>query len=77
MPASEFLEWMEYERVEPFGSWRDNYHAALSASILANVHRKPGTPPVPLSDFFYTDPETSAEKQDEMMLAFFESKVCG
>lgn len=77
MPARELLEWMEYERIEPFGAWRDNWHTALIASILANSNRKQGSPQIPMSEFFYVDSETVRDKQDAEMLAFLEAKVNG
>jgi hypothetical protein len=75
MPASELLEWIEYERIEPFGAWRDNWHTALVATILANAHRKPNSPPVRMSDFFFIDPESRQENQDAEMIAFMDAKV--
>lgn len=77
MPARELVEWIEYETLEPFGAWRDNWHAAVIASILANVNRKPGTPPVSMADFFYTDPATAQEQKEAAMIAFIEGKVDG
>lgn len=75
MPASEMLEWMEFERIEPFGPWRDNWHTALLATILANAHRDPKSPKVQMRDFFFVDPETDQEQRDAEMIAFLDSKV--
>lgn len=75
MPAAELLEWMEYERLEPFGAWRDNWHSATIAHILANVHRDPKRPPVPFSDFMYRDPESARRDKAAAALSFFRSKV--
>ena len=77
MPASELMEWMEYERIEPFGAWRDNWHAALLASIMANANRKANSPPISMAEFFYTDPETARDRQEAAVLQFFEGKVNG
>ena len=68
MPARLFHEWMEYERLEPFGSWRDNYHAALVSMILVNAHRDPKRSPVGMAEFFYRDPETAQHERDQEML---------
>lgn len=63
-------EWAEYERIEPFGAWRDNWHAALVASLIA---RTMGGKSLPLSEFFYVDGDTRREQQDAQTLAMFEA----
>jgi hypothetical protein len=70
MPARLFREWLEYEQLEPFGQWRDNFHAAMIASILATVNRDPKKQPQPirLSEFFYVDAETERENADQQLL---------
>jgi hypothetical protein len=69
LPASQLIEWMEYERLEPFGSWRDNWHSAVLASIFGNAFRDPKRPPMKMQDFFYQDPETAQERADQEILA--------
>ena len=59
---------MEYQKLEPWGAWRDNWHAAMIATILASAHRDPKRPPPRMHEFFYKDPETAAKQQDEEML---------
>ena len=39
MDSFELTEWMAYSEVEPFGAERDNLHAAIVASTIANVNR--------------------------------------
>lgn len=63
-------EWAEYERIEPFGAWRDNWHAALIAMILANAHRKPGSPSISMEDFFFQDAASVRERKDKQLMAF-------
>lgn len=60
---------MEYERLEPFGPWRDNWHSATVATILANAFRARNTAPVKLSEFMFKDPLTAQEAEDEQTLA--------
>ena len=60
---------MEYERLEPFGAQRDNYHAAMIATILANAHRDRKHPPAKLAEFMYVDQETARESADMQMLS--------
>jgi hypothetical protein len=50
MPYSEFIEWIAYSRIEPFGEERADWRSALVASVYAEVNRgrtkrkKPYTP---------------------------------
>ena len=60
---------MEYERLEPFGAWRDNWHAAMTATILANAYRARNTAPVKISEFMFKDPETARDEEDLQILA--------
>lgn len=39
MPYSEFVEWLAFSRIEPFGEERADWRAALVASVIAEVHR--------------------------------------
>ena len=66
MPAGLLREWMQYEHLEPFGAWRDNFHSAMIATLIANANRDPKRRPQPLkmSEFFYIDPETARENED-------------
>jgi Protein of unknown function (DUF4035) len=75
MPSRHFAEWQAYYRMEPFGAWRDNYHAALIASTIANVNRGANTQPIQPSIFMYEDPADIRDRRDREMLAWIESKV--
>lgn len=39
MPYSEFVEWIAYSRIEPWGDERADWRAALVASVIAEVNR--------------------------------------
>lgn len=39
MPQAEFVEWVAYSRIEPFGEERADWRAALVASVIAEVNR--------------------------------------
>jgi len=52
---------MQFYELEPFGPERDNYHAAILASILVNIHRTKNSKEVFVSDFMYRDEKTKAE----------------
>ena len=34
--SGELSKWYAYYQIEPFGQWRDNYHAAIIATCVAN-----------------------------------------
>lgn len=68
------LEWMEYERLEPFGQWRDNFHAAQIALILASAHTDPSRREWRMDDFFFRDRETAAEQADQSLLGILRAR---
>lgn len=39
IPSRLFLEWVAYDRIEPFGSWRDDLRTGIIASTVANCAR--------------------------------------
>ncbi len=66
MSSSEFSEWIEYYQLEPFGQWRDNWHAAQIAALLFNANRGKTQQPLKAQDFmFATEEEQAQRKQDE------------
>lgn len=67
-------EWQEYDRLEPFGQWRDNWHMAVMASLFANANRDPKKRREPFTpaDFFFVDPQTRKEQSDAQTVAMFE-----
>ncbi len=75
MPASEFAEWTAMYSIQPFGVWRDNYHAAMVAHILATAHSDPKKPKPRFDAFFYTDPKELASRKRRSIVNFFRSKV--
>ena len=60
---------MEYAELEPFGPHRDNFHAAMVATILANAFRGQNKAPVKMSEFFYKDQRSAQDEADAQMLA--------
>lgn len=73
MPAAEVMGWRTFYELEPFGPWRDNFHAAMVAHIMANAHRGKNSRPLELADFFYSDPETRRNKNDAEVLGALEA----
>lgn len=51
MSSEEFLEWLAYDRMSPGEPERGDAQAALTAMVIANSNRKPGTAPYKLQDF--------------------------
>lgn len=41
MSYAEFVDWLAYYQVEPWGDVRGDLHAALVAAIIANANRDP------------------------------------
>lgn len=70
MSAGEFQGWQAFYKINPFGSLRDNWHAALVASILHNANRKRNSPEAKMSEFFYVDAETARKKNEARMLSW-------
>lgn len=78
----EFTWLKAYSIIEPFGAKRDNFHAAMLASLYTNAHKKPNSPPAKISDFFYMDAQTLRDKQQQetqqsaqRFVAFLDEKV--
>ena len=44
MTSREFAEWMIYFQIEPFGPARQDYHAALISTVVANSNGNKMTP---------------------------------
>ena len=75
MPAAEVAEWHAFYQIDPFGSWRDNYHSATIAHILGNVNRQSNSPKVPMEQYFYMTHEEARRLKTERTIKFFRSKV--
>jgi hypothetical protein len=68
--AGEIAEWRTYWSHEPWGSYRDNIHSALICSILANVHRKKGTPEITYEQFMLKDRREHLQDETRKTLAW-------
>lgn len=55
LTQSAYLKWQRFYNAEPWGSFRDNLHAALIAREVRLGRLKPGTR-VNLNDFMLLDP---------------------
>lgn len=61
---------MEYYALEPFGAERDNLHAALIASTIANVHRGKNQKAFKAEDFMLSSKRPKSK--DESTKAFID-----
>lgn len=71
--AGELVEWVEYYRVEPWGQWRDNAHAGMIASVIANVHRTRAGKAYTIKDFMLTDGATQRQTRTRASLDWMKS----
>ena len=51
MSAEEFVTWRAFDWLAPLGAEREDRHAALIASVLANVNRGSNQDPYSVDDF--------------------------
>jgi len=63
LPYRELMEWMDEYRRDPWGTWRDNMHAASVCTVVANVFSRSRT--FTCEDFMYVDPETAEKRRQE------------
>ncbi len=73
MPASLFNAWKYYYQIEPFGQWRDNFHAATIATLIANANRKKGANPLKIDDFMFRDKTAHEESEKHKAIAAMHS----
>ena len=75
LPASEVEGWRAFYALQPFGPWRDNFHAAQIAYILAAANRNPKRPAPKIDEFMYRDPVARIKDNDTATILFFDSKA--
>ncbi len=71
LSAQELQRWMVYYNIEPFGAWRDNWHAAMALAMTANLNRGRGKPALSSDDFMFKDPQTTHNDHIKEMMARF------
>ena len=77
MSSREFMEWMVYAQIEPFGPARQDYHASLISTVIANTQGNKVAPDDFIKPFEYIeaesvpeDPDSFTDKQLGMMQVF-------
>lgn len=73
MSSVTFNHWVEYNRLNPFGAQRDNMHAGIVASTIANVHRKHGSKSLNPSDFMIIDSVTANKNKQQDFINFLDA----
>jgi hypothetical protein len=78
----ELADWQAYYLLEPWGAWRDNYHAGLVAARLSNLFRGKKAKPVSPADFFYEysapqKSQTNCESFKVLLMALAKDKSHG
>jgi hypothetical protein len=64
LPHRELVEWMDEYQREPWGTWRDNAHAAMITAMIGNVFRGEKSRVCTVDDFMILDPEVAAAKRE-------------
>jgi hypothetical protein len=62
LSARELDDWRAFYAVEPWGAWRENLHAGLVASTIANVNRAKGSKAFSAMDFMLKERDSSADQ---------------
>jgi len=62
MSSAEFSLWLAFHQLQPRGVERDNFHAAIIASTVANTHAPKGKT-FKIQDFMHEDAETKKERE--------------
>ncbi|MEZ0155260.1 MAG: DUF4035 domain-containing protein [Candidatus Reddybacter sp.] len=71
--SAEYTYLQKYYQIEPFGTWRDNFHAAQITQILANVNRKPRSKVYAIKDFFFRDVGGERNKRHKSFFSAFKA----
>lgn len=71
MSSADIAEAMAFERLEPFGEYRDDMRAALIASTIANCNRAPKSKSFGISDFMLDFSEQKPRTIDDDILEVF------
>jgi hypothetical protein len=70
LSSTELTYWMAFYSIHPFGSERDNIHAALIASTIANANRGKNQPAFTADDFMLKTQEQKRKENTKSVLAF-------
>jgi hypothetical protein len=71
--ARDVDEMRKFYREDPWGSRRDNMHAAFIASVIANVYRAKGRKAISYEDFMLLDREQHGKRKSGQLLDWMKS----
>jgi len=70
--SGELSKWYAYYQIEPFGQWRDNYHAAIIAANVANYSGNTKQAKQ-VSEFIYEHEDVHRDKETQRTLAMIDA----
>jgi hypothetical protein len=73
MGSSELSEWRRFWAIEPWGPYRDNIHAGIVASLIANAFRGKGIKAVSYQDFMLVDRGEHRNKKTTQFLGWLKA----
>lgn len=65
MSSRELTEWMIYATIEPFGPAREDYRAALNASVVANCNGAKSQPDDFIKPFSHVEHMVALKEKEE------------
>ena len=69
--SAEFTDWIEFNKLDPYGQWRGDAQAGIIAATIANANRSKG-PSFKPEDFMMTyGPPKRKEMSGDQMMALF------
>ncbi len=79
--SREFTQWLAFYRLDPFGGYRQDVHAGIIASTIANVNRSRKTKAFKVEDFVVgwnepPKPKQSVQSMKANLMAAFKASGC-
>jgi len=71
MSSRDISEAMAYDRIQPFGDYRQDLGYAMVASTIANCHRSSNSKPFKLSDFVLNFDEVKEKNLNDQIKEAF------
>jgi hypothetical protein len=73
MSSAEFSDWIQFYSMHPFGSERDNLHAAIIATLIGNANRGKGARPLEIDDFMIMSEKQRKSNETQQFIAGLQS----
>ena len=75
MSSSEYTYWLAYQRIDPFGSFRDDWRMGQLTCLTANINRGKNKPAHSLRDFMWSDVKVARKSKLETFRLFLKDKA--